>query len=77
MSHKYSETFWPFFHYDKVGPKSRIRSIERKITLMKSKDKVNGEKTGDFTRAAFSCRGQMTLYATICTHPSGNFEHNL
>ena len=46
---------------------------------MESKDKANGKETWDCTMAAFRCRGQMTflMYAAICTHSSGNFEHNL
>ena len=71
--------FWAFFHDDRVGPKLRIRSIDSKIRSMESKDKANGKETWDCTMAAFRCRGQMTflMYAAICTHSSGNFEHNL
>ena len=67
------------FHYDRVGPKLRIRSIDSKIRSMENKDKANGKETWDCTMAAFRCRGQMTflMYAAICTHSSGNFEHNL
>ena len=63
MSHKYSYkySFWAFFHYDRVGTKSRIRSIESKIRSMESKDKANGKETWDCTMAAFRCRGQMTF----------------
>ena len=50
-----------FFLYNRLGPKSWIRSIESKIRSMESKDKANGKETGDCTMAAFICRGQMTL----------------
>ena len=55
------DLFRTFFHYDRVGPKLRIRSIDSKIRSMESKDKANGKETWDCTMAAFRCRGQMTF----------------
>ena len=46
---------------DRVGPKSRIRSIESKIRSMERKDKANGKETGECIMTAFICSGQMTL----------------
>ena len=54
--------FWAFFYYNRVGPKSKIISIESTMRSMESKDKASGKETGDYTiMAAFKSRGQMTL----------------
>ena len=58
---KQKKIFWTFCHYDRVGPKLRIMSVESKIRLMESKDKANGKESWDCVMAAFRCRGQKTL----------------
>ena len=45
-SHKYSLKKLAFFHCDRVGQNSWIRTIESKIRSIKNKDKTNGNETG-------------------------------